>query len=888
MSIGPSIIEQEDALKNLPTQALQNMMRQPSPHAPPFLVAAELKRREDMAKEFAGKQAAAQSAQQAGTVADRLSGMQQQIPMSQAAAVAAPPQQMPMPEESRLSMAMSGATGQPPPELPIVNAEDGSVGELVKALKRGGVRTSSQMPHHKQFGSTDRPQPISPVGLAAIISAMQRASGDPKRAYGGLQLPLDMSLPKGKGMRSAARPVALAADGTGSGTADDIIQRVTDAESKWIAGIDSDIELAPQHQKMLTEGLGVFRRAEEAAAQPQTVEAPTALELDTGQADIRTSLQNELGRRIAARRFHRGLEYANKPVRYATMSPAEKSKVEAVEKEKDKERLRVIQELKFGEATKPIGGMGWIPGSEGKSVGHWGDKSVDLIDRLRWTSGIPQEQYEDEFNYPDVTPAVLAAKPEEKVIPKVTAKPDQVVTEGKVIPKVTAVKPEQVVTAVKPEQVATILPDVRTFPAKFPSYQTPPTEEEKRVRKTTAALRGRLTAVEARKAENITGQAEEFFKTLNEANKKIYSDLKTGLKKFEQADAKDFEKFESRVKALDDFYETGKLPERMRKDRITNLMLEMSKGLLGSQDLYSGFKAGLEGFQAVDKASRDEYAKGLAARLTASKGIMDSKMAMRNSRRQESIAMTKFAVAENRGNASLAMDQLKIAQQAKQNARTHEINLIRGEAVLLQADIAMVNATKGSEKERLLKSLPKDMYAAALAKANDGDRTELDKYYRMDSNGKVHANMPAFIALVKDMTQTRSTYQDETMRSQFDSQKVAFNTRLDRKLAPLFEGRATDNQDLWKAIAASAKIPLPKDKKSGRSLPIGPEWFRTNNAALRKAARLYVGRNMARQDDPTGRMRGWLEERGYFGQQGGAAQGEKRDPAVVRSGITGN
>ena len=93
---------------------------------------------------------------------------------------------------------------------------------------------------------------------------------------------------------------------------------------------------------------------------------------------------------------------------------------------------------------------------------------------------------------------------------------------------------------------------------------------------------------------------------------------------------------------------------------------------------------------------------------------------------------------------------------------------------------------------------------------------------------------------------------------------------------------------MGEAIAASAKIPLPKDKKSGRSLPIGPEWFRTNNAALRKAARLYVGRNMARQDDPTGRMRGWLEERGYFGQQGGAAQGEKRDPAVVRSGITGN
>tara|TARA_R100000656_G_scaffold92710_1_gene67205 strand:- start:136 stop:1056 length:921 start_codon:yes stop_codon:yes gene_type:complete len=179
----------------------------------------------------------------------------------------------------------------------------------------------------------------------------------------------------------------------------------------------------------------------------------------------------------------------------------------------------------------------------------------------------------------------------------------------------------------------------------------------------------------------------------------------------------------------------------------------MSKGLLGNQNLYDAFKAGVEGFQAVDKAARKEYADGLAAMLTASKGIIDSKMAMRNSRRQESIAMTKFAAAENRGNASLAMDQLKIAQQAKQNARTHEINLIRGEAALLQADIAMVNATKGSEKERLLKSMPKQMYPGILARAREtGDTTELDKYYRKDSQGKVHANITAFIPLIAGLS----------------------------------------------------------------------------------------------------------------------------------------
>ena len=71
MAIGLSILEQEDALKSLPDAALQQMLRQPSPDAPPFLVAAELKRREQMKKEFAGKQAAAQTAQQAPPVAAR-------------------------------------------------------------------------------------------------------------------------------------------------------------------------------------------------------------------------------------------------------------------------------------------------------------------------------------------------------------------------------------------------------------------------------------------------------------------------------------------------------------------------------------------------------------------------------------------------------------------------------------------------------------------------------------------------------------------------------------------------------------------------------------------------------------------------------------------------
>ena len=145
MAIGPSILEQEDALKNLPTQALQQMMRQPSPNAPPVLVAAELKRREEMEKEFAGRQAAAQTAQNAPTVAHRLAGMQQPMPMSQAGAMAAPPQQPPMPQGAQMAMALSGATGQPPPQLPTVNMETGTSGDakraMAEALGREGTRS---------------------------------------------------------------------------------------------------------------------------------------------------------------------------------------------------------------------------------------------------------------------------------------------------------------------------------------------------------------------------------------------------------------------------------------------------------------------------------------------------------------------------------------------------------------------------------------------------------------------------------------------------------------------------------------------------------------------------------------------------------------------------
>jgi len=218
-TIGLSILEQEDALKNLPTQALQEMLRRPTSQVPLFMVAAEVKRRFVIKEQLAGKEAATQTAQQAPTVVASLAGRQQPVPMSQAGAMATSPLQAPMPPGSQLALAMAGATEQPPPQLPTVNARTGTdgaaVAELVEALRREGVRTPSQMPENKPFSSRERPPPVSPRGLARLIAAIKELESEPKRAYAGLEIPRDTPSPKGRGgARAPARPVAMAADGT--------------------------------------------------------------------------------------------------------------------------------------------------------------------------------------------------------------------------------------------------------------------------------------------------------------------------------------------------------------------------------------------------------------------------------------------------------------------------------------------------------------------------------------------------------------------------------------------------------------------------------------------------------------------------------------------------
>ena len=860
MAIGPSILEQEDALKNLPTEALQNMMRQPSPNAPPFLVAAELKRREQMAKEFAGKQAEAKTAASAPTVAQRLSGVEQPMPMSQAGAMAAPPPGPAMPQESQIAMALSGATGQPPPQLPTVNAATGMSGPavqaLVKALQKEGTRSYAQRRQHQPFSSEKAVPAPNDGGLAALIAAILKQKIEPELAYGGFDVSEEVKLQRGRGgARAAARPVTVA-----NGTQGRTVYAQTGYHPISGHRLPAGAEVLDGQPQTNVNGSGIL--------------TPNALN-QTGSPTV--------DNRSWGDSFLRQIEASKLP---DSPTPDDRSAAKVWwDNRQAKNRARAAENQALRQRTSFLDRFRSDIGRPGSVVGWFtntpADREKGRIFQAKFEELRPQlEANADSFSRFQENPrafidAALAGE-QQAVLYRGLDSPRI----GEPPPEATSIEAAVVEKSVPATRNEEVKVSVAEYPPEFTGDSTSPTGGAARDQfgQTTAALRGRLTAQKDQKADDITGQATGFFKTLNEANKKIYSDLETGLKKFEQADAKDFEKFESRFKALDDFYETGKLPERMRKDRITNLMLEMSKGLLGSQDLYSGFKAGLEGFQAVDKASRDEYAKGLAARLTASKGIMDSKMAMRNSRRQEAIAMTRFAAEQNRGNATLAMEQLKIAQQAKQNERTHQINLIRGEATILSADASMAAAMKGTKEERLLKSLPRDMYAAALAKAKDGDRTELDTYYRRDSQGNVHANMPAFIALINKMRSgaggafTAATF---GMRVGATQQAIISDARKDAKA--LVKGGYSDPG--WAEVAAWGK----KMGVHNGDLPSVDNWKpgakEKNKAWWRKLAENYY-RSV---DQRAGTVPGSSQ-----GQRNGAAQGEKRDPAGVRSGITGN
>jgi hypothetical protein len=380
---------------------------------------------------------------------------------------------------------------------------------------------------------------------------------------------------------------------------------------------------------------------------------------------------------------------------------------------------------------------------------------------------------------------------------------------------------------------------------------------------------------------------------LSEGSRKAYEDMDAKLKEVSELNKTDFGKLDESFKALDVFQKTGKLPERMRESRITNLLLEMAKGFLGNPTMYEGFKAGIAGFQAVDAKDRKQYAEGLSAMLTANQALLSAKVTMRNGELKERQALLLGRRAESVGNIRLATEQMKVASQENERVRTARFRMETARTSRINANANLFNATTTTLQKNINALATSDLRRIRAAiqrgktdpqyRATDEYKSavnELGTNFIVDSDGTAYPNAVLYGKKVQDITKTPSPFQAEASQIRFDSQKAGFIRDIDRALAPLLEGRAATDQELWKAIAASAKIPLPKD---GR---IGAQWFKDNNAALRKAARLYIGRRMAGPVGYTGRMKQWLEDRGYIGRQGGAVQGENRDPAGVRSRIT--
>ena len=1038
MAIGLSILEQEDALKGLPTQALQQMMRQPSPDAPPFLVAAELKRRETMANEFSAKQAAAQTAQDAPTVAHRLAGQQQAMPMSQAGAMAAPPQQPPMPKEAQLAMALSGATGQPPPQLPTVNMQRGTSGaamrEMAKALRGEGTRSYTQRRGHQPFSSRERPPPVTPAGLALLLAAMQRQQSEPERAYGGFDISEDIRLPRGRGRTvAAARPVT-AANGTQG--------RTVYAADGWpppppaptlpptrraAGALSSRFPLATTSALSYLEKLAAARGGDSATYRKTldavldepgsgpgfkygqgrqnwfnalgvgTGEVPAVPRLDTLPESERPAMTDAesaalaaaLGGRLGAterlpvdqaapllsaeqkRLWQRG-GVANPPI------PQEFQGAPGPQVDAD------VMDFEFGQWAVPSLSMntrrGESPTAAAPEIAaprtspqRAAPKAPPPASEFSGSEAIPDEVFgaglgvlsgpprqplnqesrtlipiPPAARVPDARdPQMMAPIPVAEqsvpplagrtgrgkgppktrvgeVIENLLARPDSergiaaIASEraalaaalkpykGLDAPKIGEPPPEPIDIETAVVQTSDGAPVTEAAAAEKEAAKAPPIPKsvlnDPRRLKMAAAPRVTLDTAGAQVATSpVDGKivdVRDIYQTsldqLSAGTRKAYEDMDAKLKEVSELNKADFNKLGESFKALEDFYKTGKLPERMRESRITNLLLELAKGFLGKPTMHEALEAGIAGFQAVDAKDRKQYAEGLSAMLTANQALLSAKVTMRNGELKERQALLRGRRAESLGNVQLATEQMKVASQENERVRTAAYRIQNLKVLRMNASANLLNAQTTTLQKNIKGLADADLtrIRAALERGKNDPAyratpeyraatEELGRKFIVGEDGTAHPDFLVYGKIVQDMTKVPSTYQAEATQSRFDSQKVAFITRIDRALAPLLEGRANTDRELWKAIAASAKIPLPKDGK------IGSQWFTDNNAALRKAARLYIGGQMAGQVGYTGRMKQWLEGRGYMGQQGGAAQGEKPDPAGMRSGITG-
>ena len=950
MAIGPSMIEQLEDLRSLSTGQLKGMLGTPSPHASPVFIAMVLKEREDAEKRYAGREAAAQTAQQAPTVAHRLAGQQQPMPMSQAGAMAAPPQQPPMPKEAQLAMALSGATGQPPPQLPTVNMQRGTSGaamrEMAKALRKEGTRTYAQKKAHQPFSSRERPSPVyNEGGLGALITAIVRAQSEKSKAYGGFDISEDIRLPRGRGRTvAAARPVAMAEGGTGSGTTGDIIQSVAEGGwntpmailARWLAkrsrskpredqlpvrkkaaggmagGILSNslpttyaqdgFRFSPE-QVLDVERTGVppWVQQEVLRRQQDWAERPG---LGVGAEDAALSAEPVPAQRAATEAAPETMENAA-AVTPASPLPlptsAEFSGSEAIGDEvygaglgwrrtvlSGPPRQPLIQESR---TLIPIPAAASAPGASdpaGPAPNPVAEQSVPRVaGRTGRGKGAPKtrvgEVIENLLARPDSKRGIAAIASERAAL-AAALKPYEGFNDPAIgEPVVDEVIPISVGAPVTKEAAAEV--EV----AKAPPIPKLVVNDPKKLK---MAVAPRVT-VDTAGAQVATSPVDgeivdvrDIYKTsldqLSAGTREAYEDMDAKLKEVSKLNKADFNKLGESFKALEDFYKTGKLPERMRESRITNLLLELAKGFLGKPTMHEALEAGIAGFQAVDAKDRKQYAEGLSAMLTANQALLSAKVTMRNGELKERQALLRGRRQESLGNVQLATEQMKVASQENERVRTAAYRIEMAGIARINANANLLNAQTTTLQKNIKGVADADLtrLRAALERGKNDPAyratpeyraatEELGRKFIVGEDGTAHPDFLVYGKIVQDMTRVPSAYQAEATQSRFDSQKVAFITRIDRALAPLLEGRANTDRELWKAIAASAKIPLPKDGK------IGSQWFTDNNAALRKAARLYIGGQMAGQVGYTGRMEQWLKDRGYLGQQGGAAQGRR-------------
>ena len=902
---GMSMLEIENALKSFPTQALQDKLRQPSPQIPPFMIAAELARRESMEKEHAGARAAALTARQAPTVAARLAGMGQRPgPMSRVGSRAAPPPQPPLPVAAQLAMKMSGVTGRPPPELPTVRMREGTQARD-NAAKLAYLRQKAERAAALQAG--EEPS-IGPRGLAAIRAAL--ATRGQRRVYAGHEIP--------------PQRMVTAATGTSGGTVRDLdMVRYQGFPGTGGRGIGRHLptidplfgahipdrkltdhptlEEPPVLGREFFEGYGAaphLRRTPEAYYGTPGEEPPVLGRVFEEPPVLGRGFFERYG---AAPHLRRTPEaYYGTPGTDDSVTDDSVSVTDALNAYED----TLLERRGLGEGDTEEDKVRWdrfgqVKDSLRKVLENDPELLPDFVndpDKFMTVHGVPGEEgpgiltkigefFTTAYRRP-LSPATRASLDEWSGAPAVLESaaqtpPELLVTPAPAAPAAPAVEiaasvalPPSVVEP-EPEITTGSLFGVDRVPGRVGAI-TIADPGAPTVAGGQAAVVAALAGEEIPPAEGMIDIRDVFndsLKGLSEDTREAYKGMDAALKEMSQLNKADFEKLGESFEALENYYATGKLPEGMKRGRVTSLLLEMSKGFLGNRTLYDAFKAGVEGFQAVDSRKRKEYAEGLSAMLAANQALLNAKMTIRNGELNARQALLRGRRAEALGNHQLAAELMNSATQENERVRTAryrmetlEINRINARTLLnnsftttLQKEIA---AFAGSDLDRIMAGLRATKDRSDSDPERQGLLREFSQRFVFDSEtGKAHPNYHVYAGIVQDVTETPMA------QRAFDSQKVTFVTRIDRALAPLLSKRASTDHELWKAIAASAKIPLPKD---GR---IGPQWFTDNNAALRKAARLYIGGRMAGEVGYTGKMEQWLKDRGYLGQQGGAAQG---------------